>query len=206
MPKIVDHQQRKEQLAEAAWRVIRKEGLDGLSVRRVADEAGMSLGSLRHYFHSQDELVAFSMRLISERANARIDRLPFNGQPYHDMMLVLAELIPLDEQRLAEAEVWLAFSGKAVSDPAIRELSREVFDSLYGGFRQSLAQLIARKLTRENVDVDLETRRLHALIDGLVLHLATFPERLEREEVMRVVAYHLQSILKQADGEASCIE
>ncbi|MFB9330728.1 TetR/AcrR family transcriptional regulator [Paenibacillus aurantiacus] len=202
MPKIVDHQQRKEELAEAAWRVIRKDGLDGLSVRRVADEAGMSLGSLRHYFHSQDELVAFAMRLISERANARIDRLPFNGQPYHDMMLVLAELIPLDEQRLSEAEVWLAFSGKAVSDPAIRELSREVFDSLYSGFRRSLNQLIAHRLTREGVDADLETRRLHALVDGLVLHLATFPERLGSEEVMQVVSYHLQSILKPSDAIA----
>ncbi|MFC4098806.1 TetR/AcrR family transcriptional regulator [Paenibacillus xanthanilyticus] len=202
MPKIVDHQQRKEELAEAAWRVIRKEGLDGLSVRRVAEEAGISLGSLRHYFHTQDELIAFSMRLISERANARIDRLPFNGQPYHDMMLVLAELIPLDEERLSEAEVWLAFSGKAVSDPVIRELSREVFDSLYVGFRRSLEQLIAHKLTREGIDASLESRRLHALIDGLVLHLATFPERLGREEVMQVVAYHLQSILKDGHADA----
>jgi AcrR family transcriptional regulator len=196
MPKIVDHNERKEKIAEAAWRVIRRDGLDSVSVRRVAEETGISLGALRHYFESQDELLAYSMRLISSRANARIQKLPFNGEPRHDMMLVIGELVPLDEVSLAESEVWLAFAGKAVSNPAIRALSLEVHQELYTGFRRTIDHLVQHKLTKENIDPDLETRRLHALIDGLVVHHTTYQELSNKEEMLRTISYHLDSLLK----------
>lgn len=196
MPKIVDHNERKEKIAEAAWRVIRRDGLDSASVRRVAEEMGISLGALRHYFESQDELLAYSMRLISSRAHARIEKLPFNGEPRHDMMLVIAELVPLDEVRIAEAEVWLAFAGKAISHPAIRELSREVHQELYTGFRRTIDHLVKHKLTKADIDAELETRRLHALIDGLVVHHATYPELSNREDMLRTISYHIDCLLQ----------
>ncbi|QMV42445.1 TetR/AcrR family transcriptional regulator [Cohnella cholangitidis] len=195
MPKIVDHNDRKEKIAEAAWRIIRRDGLDHVSVRRVAEEAGVSLGSLRHYFDSQDELIAFSMRLLSSRVNERIVKLPFTGDPRHDMMLVIAELVPLDELRLAESEIWLAFAGKAVSNAAIRSLSLEVHQELYTGFRRTIEQLIRHRLTRDGIDADLETRRLHALIDGLVVHHTTFRDLLTRDELMSTISYHLDNVL-----------
>jgi AcrR family transcriptional regulator len=195
MPKIVDHNDRKEKIAEAAWRVIRRDGLDHVSVRRVAEEAGFSLGSLRHYFDSQDELIAFSMRLLSSRVNERILKLPFTGDPRHDMMLVIAELVPLDEPRLAESEIWLAFAGKAISNTAIRALSLEVHQELYAGFRRIIDQLIRHHLTRDGIDADLETRRLHALIDGLVVHHTTFQDLLTTDDLMDTISYHLDSVL-----------
>jgi len=195
MPKIVDHNDRKEKIAEAAWRVIRRDGLDHVSVRRVAEEAGFSLGSLRHYFDTQDELIAFSMRLLSSRVNERILKLPFTGDPRHDMMLVIAELVPLDELRLAESEIWLAFAGKAVSNAAIRALSLEVHQELYAGFRRIIDQLIRHQLTRDGIDADLETRRLHALIDGLVVHHTTFQDLLTRDDLMNTISYHLDNML-----------
>ena len=85
MPKIVDHNKRKKQIAEAVWRIIVREGLDSVSVRRVADEMTMSLGSIRHYFNSQDELLSFSMQLVSQRVNERIQALPFTGMVRQDM-------------------------------------------------------------------------------------------------------------------------
>lgn len=197
MPKIVDHQQRKELLAEAAWRVIQQDGLDGLSVRRVADEAGLSLGALRHYFETVDELLAFSMRLVSERANARINRLPFTGNVRMDIEMVIQELLPLDETRLAEAQVWLAFAGKAVSSPTIRALSLEVHEELYSGFRRTIDQLVSAGLTCEGLNAELETKALHAFVDGLVVHCATFPEQVPTEQASRMVSYYLDKLFKK---------
>ncbi|WP_317965153.1 TetR family transcriptional regulator C-terminal domain-containing protein [Paenibacillus sp. CCS19] len=196
MPKIVDHQQRKELLAEAAWRVIQQDGLDGLSVRRVADEANLSLGALRHYFDTVDELLAFSMRLVSQRANARIESLSFTGNARVDIEMVIHELIPLDEVRLAEARVWLAFAGKAVSSPAIRALSLEVHEELYSGFRRSIDVLVSAQLVDAGIDVELETKALHAFVDGLVVHCATFPERVPQEQAKRMVSYYLDGLFK----------
>ncbi|WP_051318072.1 TetR/AcrR family transcriptional regulator [Cohnella thermotolerans] len=201
MPKIVNHEERKENIAEAVWRVIRTDGLDGVSVRRVADEAGMSLGSLRHYFASQDELLAFSMSLISKRVRERIRSLPFTGEPRRDIEIALAELLPLDEIRTLEAEVWLAFAGKAASDAGIRAIYQNVHDDLYAGLRGMIDLLVSRKLAKEGMDAELETRRLHALLDGLVVHRAAFPERTGKDEMLRTVSYHLDSLLGHAPTE-----
>lgn len=196
MPKIVDHQIRKEQLAEAAWKVIRREGLDKLSVRRVADEAGISLGSLRHYFETQAELLTFSMRLLSKRVNERIQKLTYTDDMRRNMEMVIAELLPLDEERMAEAELWLSYVGKVISDPAIRELSLEVHDELYAGFRQMLDTLINLNLLKDGIDPGEESKLLHALVDGLVVHRVMVPERIGAGEIQQMVSRHLDRIFR----------
>ncbi|MEK0312299.1 TetR/AcrR family transcriptional regulator [Cohnella sp. 56] len=196
MPKIVDHEKRKEHIADAVLRLVRREGLDGVSVRRAAEEASISLGALRHYFDAQHDLLAYAMRLLVRRVNARIDSLAFTGQPRADMEKVIEQLAPLDDERLGEAEVWLAFAGKAVSDPAIRALSQEVHEELYAGFRRSIDLLSERGLTRPGIDIDLEARLLHALVDGLVVHYTTYAEHLDRADLMRIVSSHLDGLFK----------
>ncbi|MFF2091632.1 TetR/AcrR family transcriptional regulator [Paenibacillus sp. NPDC058174] len=195
MPKIVDHDRRREQLAEAAWRVIRREGMEGVSVRSVAEEAGMSLGSLRHYFVTQSELLAFSMQLVSERVMRRLKELKLNGNPRQNIELIVAQLVPLDEERLAESEVWLAFMGRAVGDPSIRAFSLQVHDQLYNGFLSIVSGMVVQGLAAANLDVELEAKRLHALVDGLVVHGVTRPERLNAAEINRVLLYHLDQMM-----------
>ncbi|MEI7026411.1 TetR/AcrR family transcriptional regulator [Paenibacillus sp. y28] len=197
MPKIVDHAKRKEQIAEATWQVIRREGLDGVSVRRIAEEMGISLGALRHYFDSQEELLAFAMRLISSRVHARIRSLPFTGHPRQDLEQAIAQIAPLDEERIAECEVWLAFAGKAVSDDTIRALSQEVHEQIYHGLRQTIDSLILQGLLKPGIDPEQETRRLHALIDGLVVHCTTYPDLFRTDDLMQTVSYHLDTLFVQ---------
>ncbi len=72
MPRVVDPVARRNDLAEAVWRVIRREGLEGASVRAVAREAGLSMGSLRHYFGTQSELLIFAMRMVMDRIERRV--------------------------------------------------------------------------------------------------------------------------------------
>ncbi|MFE4711715.1 MULTISPECIES: TetR/AcrR family transcriptional regulator [unclassified Paenibacillus] len=194
MPKIVNHDERRRLLAEAAWRIIRREGLEAVSVRNVAKESGMSLGSLRHYFVTQDELLAFSMRLVSERAGERIRSMTFSGDPRCNAELLIGELLPLDEERRAEAEVWLAFVGGSVAASA-RELKLKVHNELYECFRGLVHYLSEHNLLKKGVDLELESKRLHAMVDGLVVHHILHPEELTPEEMMRLVTYHLDTLL-----------
>jgi len=124
MPRLVDHTARREELAEAVWRVIRRDGLERASVRNVAREAGRSPGSLRHFFTTQSELMAFSMRLVAERARARLESRRPSGDVRRDVEGLIAEVLPLDAERRTEAEVWLAFAGQALVDPTLHALLR----------------------------------------------------------------------------------
>lgn len=195
MPKIVNHAARREELGEAAWRVIRREGLEAVSVRNVAREAGMSMGSLRHYFESQSELMAFAMRMVVERITARLEALESDGNSRRYVEAVIGELLPLDEKKRAESEVWLSFTGRALVDPALRELSDEVYDALHALMRRLVEALVQYGQAAPELDIELEAERLQALIDGLLIHGVARPKRVSREYIEIVIERHLDSLL-----------
>jgi len=57
MPRIVDHEERRAEVAAAVWRIVSRDGLEAATVRRVAAETGMSTSVVSHYFAGKDELV-----------------------------------------------------------------------------------------------------------------------------------------------------
>jgi AcrR family transcriptional regulator len=48
MPRVVNHKERREEIVEAAWRVIEREGLAGADLREIAREAGYTTGVITH--------------------------------------------------------------------------------------------------------------------------------------------------------------
>ncbi len=168
MPRQVDHEQRREELAAALWRLVLRDGIEAASVRRVAAEAGWSTGSLRHYFDDQAQLLAFAMGLVMQRVSARVAALPRGGDRRALAQRLLHEVLPLDAERHAEMQVWLAFTARSLVEPGLRELR----DRAHAGLR-SLCRAAADLLDAPCPGRDAE--RLHALIDGLALHAVLDP-------------------------------
>ncbi len=173
MPKVVDREQRREELAAALWRLVVREGIEAASLRRVAAEAGWSTGSLRHYFTTHSELLAFAMELVVQRVTERVGRLRPSQDPRETAARVLHEVLPLDAERHAEMQVWLAFTARSLVEPDLRELR----DEAHTGLRTLCATAVG---LLGGTDADAE--RVHALIDGLALHAVldpatTTPER-----------------------------
>ncbi len=192
MPKLVDPAERRKDLAEAVWRVVRRDGLDRASVRNVAHEAGLSMGSLRHYFGTQSDLLIFAMRLVIERINRRVVALDLPEDPRQAAERVLAELLPLDAERRAENEVWLAFTARALVDPALRALRDEGYDLL-----RDVCHRLVRELAGSGppgLDVDLQTDRLFALLDGLAVHAAMRPAEATPDRLTAVLSRHLDDL------------
>jgi AcrR family transcriptional regulator len=193
MPKIVDHEQRRRELGHAVWRVIRRDGIDRASVRTVADEAGWSAGALRHYFATQSELLAFAMRLVVERIEGRIAALDRATDPREAVEQVLHELLPLDDERRAENEVWLAFTARALIDPELRAQHNEVHDALHQACASCLATLAASGRGKAGPATALQVERLHALTDGLAVHTALRPDLMSPDLIAAVVRLHLDT-------------
>lgn len=195
MPKVVDVDARRTELGEAVWRVILRDGLDRASVRNVAHEAGLSMGSLRHYFGSQTELLAFAMRLVTERARRRIEALDLASLGSRRAVeLVLSEVLPLDAGRRVEAEVWLALTGKALVEPTLRILRNKADNGLRELCGWSIRALVESGQGAPGLHVGLETERLYAVIDGLTVHAVVRPESAPAGVVTAVLARHLDSL------------
>jgi AcrR family transcriptional regulator len=200
VPKLVDHEERRRELGDAVWRVIRSRGVDGASIRTVAREAGWSPGALRHYFSTQSELLTFAMQMVVERIEARVSALEPPADPRRAVEQRLHELLPLDKERRAENEVWLAFAGRALVDPQLRARHVEVDEELRRACLGALEELGRDGRLRQALDLELEAERLHGLLDGLALHAAMRPDRMSPELIRSVLARHLDSLEPEGDG------
>ncbi|MFQ6320347.1 TetR/AcrR family transcriptional regulator [Bacillus halotolerans] len=192
MPKQIDHEKRRKHIAEATWRVILERGMEGASVRNIAKEAGLSLGALRHYFSTQDELLVFAMKLVKEKVTDRINEIAAHDLPPKEKVLhILLEIVPTNAETIREMEVWFAFTVYARHKDNMFD---EGHHEIYKAIRNLIDYLDQLHLLQKHADKEIEGERLYALIDGLALHAMFDPRRVNKERIKRVIMQHLQSI------------
>ena len=194
MPREVDHAVRRRDLAEALWRVVRRDGIHAVSVRTVAAEAGTSPSALRHYFATQDELLGFALTAMVDRVRDRlVPELPrLRGREGAER--ILEEMLPLDEGRRDEFAVYLAFIGRALPDPRLREIRDEAEAQERAAIRRAVQLLADAGGLAAGRDPEAETDRLYPLIDGLAIHGALFPGAYPPEHLSAVLAAHLDEL------------
>ncbi|MFV0451291.1 MAG: TetR/AcrR family transcriptional regulator [Propioniciclava sp.] len=194
MPKLIDHDERRHELAAATWRVILHQGIGNVSIRTVAAEAGVSTGSLRHIFPSRTDLLVHAMGLVDVQVEQRMVRHRAEPDARSLALKVLAELLPLDEERRAEMEVNIALFAEAPADPRIAE----VRDRAHADVRAVCVGLIEllrdRGRVRADVDVEEAATSLHALTDGLALHMIIAQDPTVGQRAIQILHTHLDSL------------
>ncbi|WP_166349886.1 TetR/AcrR family transcriptional regulator [Phytoactinopolyspora limicola] len=194
MPRYVDPDQRRTTVAEALWRVVLRDGLEGASVRNVAQEAGLSVGSLRHYFTTQRELYVFAMRLTAERIEQRLQGIPVGDDAREVALRGLTAALPLTDETIAENRVWFAFITRARLDPTLREIADHEYREQHLLFRQLIAYLVDEGAAPADLDVDATATELHALFDGLASHGINHPEHMPAERIYHTVEHWLDQM------------
>ncbi|GGC85024.1 HTH-type transcriptional regulator PksA [Tersicoccus solisilvae] len=168
MPRRIDTDARKAQLARAVWQVILDRGIGAVSVRTVADEASVAVGSLRHVFPTRAELLEFSAALMVQRARDRIRQLPPVEDPQQYALEVIRQLLPLTPDSRAELEVNIALIAET---PALPELAG-IRDDAYHQLGEACHAVVGLLTHRPRGPwTEQQARRLHAVIDGLAIHL-----------------------------------
>ncbi len=188
VPKLVDHEERRLTIAEAAWRVVLRHGVAGVSVRAVAAEADLATASLRQAFPSQDELLGFCFELVVERAGARISALVVDGGARERAEQAVLEVLPLDRERQAEMQVWLAFAAASLAQPRLAPTYDRGHDALRGLCRSVVESL------GPGPDPAVEAVRLHALVDGLAMHLVARHDPHTVDLARRALTHHLDDL------------
>ena len=174
MPKLVDHAQRRDEIALVACRVVAQHGFDQASMVRIARESGYTTGMLAHYFDSKQEIIVAALRLILRRIDERLARAAgSNTRP--DLLALLTEALPVDEQRHIECAFWTSFWGQITADRRIRRINAWVHHEYMRLFERCLAQSWAQwaqwpQGTRQQV-----LRSLVTFINGLTASAVANP-------------------------------
>jgi len=197
VPKEVDHVARRRELADAACTVIARNGLAGTTLAHVADESGWSIGSIRHYFPTKDELVASALWRVGERVDERIRRGTAGGMTLGDLRLAATELLPLDATRREEALVHLAFLAEVAVTPELGDAAEGAAQRLQEPLAARLAHLVQAGDLPARLDPEHEAARLRVLLDGLRLQLITTPRQTTVKWALTVLDDHLAAL---ADG------
>jgi AcrR family transcriptional regulator len=136
MPKIVDHEERRNEIALVACRVVAQYGFDQATIVRIAREAGYTTGMVAHYFDTKQDIVIAALRLILRRIEERLT--PGEGQP--DLLALLTEALPVDETRYIECAFWIAFWGQVPADKRLKRINAWLHREYLRLFERCLAQ------------------------------------------------------------------
>ncbi|MFJ4183642.1 TetR/AcrR family transcriptional regulator [Kitasatospora sp. NPDC089509] len=203
MPKQVDHQERRETIARALWRVVERRGARHLTLREVAQEAGISLGQLQHYFGSRAELLGFAMDLAGEQSGRRVERalaeLGERPHPRAVLRALLVELLPLHADSRVTSRMSAAYVLEALHDEEVRARARSGLLQGRGTVEQVVRQAIADGLIGADRDPVVET--------DLLLALTGFTTLLELsvvgpEAALTAVDRHLDGLFAGEGGSA----
>jgi AcrR family transcriptional regulator len=127
VPKRVDHEQRRREIIEAAWRLVARGGFAAATMREIAAEAGFANGALKYYFDSKDDLLIAAFQHTFYRVNERAALSIGDRTGLEAIRLLCLEMLPLDEERAVEARVAVAFWDRAASSKAMRKIHADSF-------------------------------------------------------------------------------
>lgn len=122
MPKIVDHEARRARLVEAVWSLTVRGGIEQVSLRKVAEEAGVSMGQIQHYYSSMQALIRDALDRAVRAVNATIENAVAaadTNSPEAVLRACLYALISPAQESTRLMLFALAAAGRAVSDPTM---------------------------------------------------------------------------------------
>lgn len=163
---------RRQELIEATLNCIENEGIQGATVRKVADYAGVTNGLIRFYFSGKDELIraAYAALLeqiyVSARANIEDAQLPVKERLRRFIQATLS--FPIVSPRTVL--LWANFLPLTYIDDEMAAIRSEG----YVETTNILQPLVIASLAQENRNISEEESqrfaiKLNAVIDGLWL-------------------------------------
>ncbi|MDG4667186.1 TetR/AcrR family transcriptional regulator [Mycobacterium sp. 236(2023)] len=201
MPKIVDHDERREEILSAAIRVIDTVGLESTTTRAIAHESGYSNGVLSHYFQDKDDILQSILVKTHREFMDRVSDSMRGKDAFGRLWAMLMQNLPLDDERRVETLMEITFWPRALSNPVLREFQREAASELLGMLRGLITDVrAAGGLDSDLTDADI-AELLISVIDGMSVHAELFPKRLSSTYQKSLMRAQLTAIGFRVDAK-----
>lgn len=184
-------------ISDAAIRVIVTQGFDVVSVRKVAQEAGLAHGTVQYYMGTKNQLLEKALLRSTARQHERVQNLQLPADPLERLTTALLELLPIGEVQREDSTLWITMGAAASTRSGLAELYQQELAT----FQDQLTQaLIAWHSTGDlgvaTEDIPRTARLLTAFINGLTLDYLNAPSQSELvDEIKADVRSGLKKIL-----------
>lgn len=191
MPRRVDHEERRRQITDALLRIASTRGLQAVTMREVAAEAGVSLRLVQYYFTDKRTLLVSGLAELAARLDRRIKARAAERGPQLTaraaLEVVLTSILPLDEESRRERTAWTAYYAAVLTDPSLVEGATHYPNVLEDFLTARLTARQAAGEFRPDRDPRTEVAALLALTNGLADGVAGGQRSpAEAERILRV--------------------
>lgn len=198
MPRRTFHRapeaERRHDLIEATLDCIAESGLEGATVRQIADRAGVTPGLIRHYFHSKEQILQEAYRVVIARLTEKASRVAGDPDERLREFIVINLTEPVANSR--SLSLWASFISRVSVDPELAAIHREG----YLGFRDALEALLAEFLAARGEDASPARCRslsiaINGLLDGLWLEGCLAGELFGESELVSIALATVEALL-----------
>src|SRR5271156_5439795 len=196
MPKIVDHAQRRDDIAHVACQVVASYGFEQATVARIARAAGYTTGMVAHYYESKQDIILAALRLILLRIEERLTRERDSTEA--DLISVLSEALAVDAQRFTECAFWMAFWGQVSADQELKRLNAWVHQEYMRLFARCFAEHWPEWRVWPPTVRDRVLRSVVTFINGLTAGAVTSPRDWPAQMQIRQLGLQLELLRRWA--------
>lgn len=199
MPRQVDHDERRRRLTEALLRIAGTRGLQAVSMREIAAEAGVSLRVVQYYFTNKQALLDAGLAELGARMDRRVrQRAAAAGALSTRAVLaaVAGAILPSDEQSRLDSLAWTAYYTAALTDPALAATGLTLPNALEDFLTARLAAARQAGDVASDRDPRTEAAALLALANGLTA--GVLARQRSPEAAMAIIDYHLDRLFGSA--------
>ena len=197
MPARVDHDERRRTIIDGLLDVAARDGLHAVTLRAVADAAGVSLRLVQYYFDDKTALLHAGLHHLETTSNQhweqRINDLGPTATPREILETYFDEALPTDDRSRRFHIVFTAYATLAITDPT---LARTPFVDGPRRIQATITDVLATARTAGELDADIdaerEAQRLiafeHGLGTGILIGLHSV------DSASTLVSYHLDQL------------
>jgi len=199
MPKLVDHDERRRDIAQAVLRIVARGGVRAADIRSVATEAGWSTGVITHYFSDKQALLAGALREAAEDVAGRMKAIFARKRGVSRLKALLEAGMPLDNERAATCRIFYHFASEGLGDPAFTDEIAGFYDAWRGAVAGALRALIE---DGELAGVDAETlaTALVGLGEGLAVQGLFDPRKMPPARLKAMLGAGVDCMLSCGTG------
>lgn len=160
MPKIVDHDERREHIVSALYALLAREGFERLNMREIAREAGYSHGAIARYFPNKQAVLKATFSRMIEGWQDQFQHATEDLQGLQGLEALCRRLWPIGATGHGNANVVVALWNEAITDEELHQIQRDNNSLTRSRIRQFLVEAKDKSEVSPNMDIEATVRSI----------------------------------------------
>lgn len=188
MPRAVDRDARRKEIADAAQRLLSERGPGALTLRGLAEEMGGSITLITHFYPTRAALLVGITDQWLQWLDEDLARIEFGRTPEQRLRLLLEWMLPLslEDKRRETGRVMMA--SERSSDLKVQTFYAAMDSRMRGLLREHLTPFVPLAELEDAVE------SLRVFANGIVLSAVERPTKWPRRRQLRALDFAMRAL------------